>query len=154
MYKLLIVDDERIERNGIKYLLEEEKFELEIYEAGNGRDALEFLKKNKVDILLTDVKMPFIDGIELIRQAAPLFPEMKIIIFSGYSEFEYAKFAMKMGVEDYVLKPVDPEEFSATMNKIIGELDEISLNRRAAGSGCRRCRGPAGGCRAAAPSPF
>lgn len=129
MYKLLIVDDERIERNGIKYLLEEEKFELEIYEAGNGRDALEFLKKNKVDILLTDVKMPFIDGIELIRQAAPLFPEMKIIIFSGYSEFEYAKFAMKMGVEDYVLKPVDPEEFSATMNKIIGELDEISLKQ-------------------------
>lgn len=129
MYKLLIVDDERIERNGIKYLLEEDKRELEIYEAGNGRDALEFLKDNKVDILLTDVKMPFIDGIELIRQAAPLYPNMKIIIFSGYSEFEYAKFAMKMGVEDYVLKPVDPEEFSATMNKVIGELDEISVKQ-------------------------
>lgn len=129
MYKLLIVDDERIERNGIKYLLEEEKRELEIYEAGNGRDALEFLKDNKVDILLTDVKMPFIDGIELIRQAAPLYRDMKIIIFSGYSEFEYAKFAMKMGVEDYVLKPVDPEEFSATMTKVIGELDEISVKQ-------------------------
>ena len=129
MYKLLIVDDERIERNGIKYLLEEEKRELEIYEAGNGRDALEFLKNNKVDILLTDVKMPVIDGIELIRQAAPLYRNMKIIIFSGYSEFEYAKFAMKMGVEDYVLKPVDPEEFSATMTKVIGELDEISLKQ-------------------------
>ena len=71
--------------------------------------------------------MPFIDGIELIRRTAPLYPDMKIIIFSGYSEFEYAKFAMKMGVEDYVLKPVDPEEFSATINKIIGELDEISV---------------------------
>ena len=72
MYKLLIVDDEKIERNGIKYLLEEEKQELEIYEAVNGRDALEFLEKNSVDILLTDVKMPFIDGIELIRRTAPL----------------------------------------------------------------------------------
>ena len=111
MYKLLIVDDEKIERNGIKYLLEEEKLELEIYEAVNGRDALEFLEKTSVDILLTDVKMPFIDGIELIRRAAPLYADMKIIIFSGYSEFEYAKFAMKMGVVDYVLKPVDPEEF-------------------------------------------
>ncbi|MBR6404466.1 MAG: response regulator [Eubacterium sp.] len=129
MYKLLIVDDEKIERNGIKYLLEEGKLELEIYEAVNGKDALEFLSKTRVDILLTDVKMPFIDGIELIRQAAPLYPDMKIIIFSGYSEFEYAKFAMKMGVEDYVLKPVDPEEFAATMNKVIGELDEISLKQ-------------------------
>ncbi len=127
MYKLLIVDDEKIERNGIKYLLEEEKQELEIYEAVNGRDALEFLEKNHIDILLTDVKMPFIDGIELIRLAAPLYPDMKIIIFSGYSEFEYAKFAMKMGVEDYVLKPVDPEEFASTISKVIGELDEISV---------------------------
>ncbi len=127
MYKLLIVDDERIERNGIKYLLEEQKLELEIYEAVNGRDALEFLEKNHVDILLTDVKMPFIDGIELIKRTAPVYPDMKIIIFSGYSEFEYAKFAMKMGVEDYVLKPVDPDEFAATMSKIIGELDEISV---------------------------
>ncbi|MBO4590965.1 MAG: response regulator [Eubacterium sp.] len=129
MYKLLIVDDEKIERNGIRYLLEDGKLELEIYEAVNGKDALEFLNKTRVDILLTDVKMPFIDGIELIRQAAPLFPDMKIIIFSGYSEFEYAKFAMKMGVEDYVLKPVDPEEFTATMNKVIGELDEMSLKQ-------------------------
>ena len=127
MYKLLIVDDEKIERNGIKYLLEEEKLELEIYEAVNGRDALEFLEKTSVDILLTDVKMPFIDGIELIRRAAPLYADMKIIIFSGYSEFEYAKFAMKMGVVDYVLKPVDPEEFSATIHKIISERDEISI---------------------------
>ena len=127
MYKLLIVDDEKIERKGIRSLVEAEKLELEIYEAVNGRDALDFLQKNSVDILLTDVKMPFIDGIELISQAAPLYPDMKLIIFSGYSEFEYAKFAMKMGVEDYVLKPVDPEEFSATMNKVIGELDEQSL---------------------------
>ena len=127
MYKLLIVDDEKIERNGIKYLLEEERQELEIYEAVNGRDAIEFLEKNHVDILLTDVKMPFIDGIELIRRTAPLYPDMKIIIFSGYSEFEYAKFAMKMGVQDYVLKPVDPEEFASTISKVIGELDEISI---------------------------
>ncbi len=129
MYKLLIVDDERIERNGIKYLLGEEKIDLEIFEAANGRDALEFIRSNKVDILLTDVKMPIIDGIELIRQAAPLFPDMKIIIFSGYSEFEYAKFAMKMGVVDYVLKPVDPEEFSNTINKVVGELEELSLKQ-------------------------
>ncbi len=129
MYNILIVDDERIERNGIKFLLKQQGIELNISEATNGKEALEFLASNPVDILLTDVKMPFIDGIELIREAAPIYSNMKMIIFSGYSEFEYAKFAMKMGVTDYILKPVDPSEFSKTLTKVIKELDDDKVKK-------------------------
>ncbi len=129
MHSILIVDDEKIERNGIRFLIKKLNIELTVYEEVNGKAALDFLEENTVDILLTDVKMPFIDGIELIKQAAPLYPDMKMIIFSGYSEFEYAKFAMKMGVTDYILKPVNPEEFSKTLTKVIDDLEERRLRK-------------------------
>lgn len=127
MYRILIVDDEKIERNGIKFLLKQTGIELEIYEACNGKEALSFLEQQQVDILLTDIKMPLVDGMELLKRICPDRPEMKSIIFSGYSEFEYAKTAMKMGVKDYILKPVDPDEFNKAIGKVIQELDEQVL---------------------------
>ena len=104
MYSILIVDDEKIERRGIKFLLKQIGVELEIYEASNGKEALEFLQENKVDILFTDIKMPFMDGIQLINEVKKNNIKNKIVIFSGYEEFEYAKFATKMGVLNYILK--------------------------------------------------
>ncbi len=124
MYKILVVDDEKIERNGIRFLLKQMNFELEIVEAENGKKAVELLKTQAVDILLTDIKMPFMDGMELIEEVRPLYPEMMIIIFSGYSDFEYAKNAMKYDVKDYILKPVEPAEFKNTLRKVMGELKE------------------------------
>lgn len=130
MYNILIVDDEKIERNGIKLLLKRMGINLGIIEAGNGKEAYDYLMSddNKgeghVDILLTDVKMPFMDGIELIRNVKDGGVKLKTIIFSGYNEFEYAKLAVKLGVEDYILKPVAPDEFKNTMLKVISELDE------------------------------
>lgn len=130
MYNILIVDDEKIERNGIKLLLKRMGINLGIIEAGNGKEAYDYLMSddNKgeghVDILLTDVKMPFMDGIELIRNVKDGGIKLKTIIFSGYNEFEYAKLAVKLGVEDYILKPVAPDEFKNTMLKVIRELDE------------------------------
>ena len=126
MHHILIVDDERVERNGIKFLLKKMELPLMIHEASNGKEALEFLTKTEddIDIIFTDIKMPFIDGIELIKELHTLEKEYKIIIFSGYGEFEYAKFAVKMGVEDYILKPVDPVEFEKTITRVIKELDE------------------------------
>ncbi len=129
MYKILIVDDEKIERNGIKFLLKQSTFEVEVTEAANGETALELLENNKFDILLTDVKMPFMDGIELITNTVEKGIQIKIIIFSGYNEFEYAKFAVKYGVSDYILKPVNPTEFSTTLSKVIGELDNENLEK-------------------------
>lgn len=127
MYNILIVDDEKIERNGIRFLIKQFGLELNIYEANNGAKALEFLEQNQVDILLTDVKMPFMDGIELCSEVRKREWDMKILIFSGYSEFEYARMAVKLGVSEYILKPVDPDEFQKVMNNVIHELDEERL---------------------------
>lgn len=129
MYNILIVDDEKIERNGIIFLLKRLGIDFNINEAANGKAALEFMLKEreegrKIDILLTDVKMPFMDGIELIRAVKDAGFESRNIIFSGYNEFEYAKLAVKLGVVDYILKPVDPKEFQSTMKKVMDELDQ------------------------------
>lgn len=124
MYSILIVDDERIERRGIKFLLKHIGIELDIYEASNGKEALEFLNDNEVDILFTDIKMPFMDGIALINEVKKREIKSKIVIFSGYEEFEYAKFATKMGVLNYILKPVNPKEFEETIVRIIKDIDK------------------------------
>ncbi|MDO5518172.1 MAG: response regulator [Clostridium sp.] len=124
MYSILIVDDERIERRGIKFLLKQIGVNLDIYEASNGKEALEFLNDNEVDILFTDIKMPFMDGIALINEVKKREIKSKIVIFSGYEEFEYAKFATKMGVLNYILKPVNPKEFEETIARIIKDIDK------------------------------
>lgn len=136
MYRILIVDDEKIERNGIRLLLGRQGRALDIAEAVNGREALEWLSENRADILLTDVKMPLMNGIELLEQVSGLYPEMKKLIFSGYGEFEYAQQAMRYGVEEYILKPVDPEEFRKAMDKLFDALDrEREAEERKAAEG-------------------
>jgi Response regulator containing CheY-like receiver domain and AraC-type DNA-binding domain len=119
MLTILIVDDERIERRGICFLLKQRVEEFDILEAPNGKAACEILEKRSVDILFTDVKMPFMDGIELVGKARELNEQIEMVIFSGYGEFEYARQAMKAGVVSYVLKPVDPEEFHSTMDRLL-----------------------------------
>lgn len=123
MYRILIVDDEKIERKGIRFLLGQMEQKFEIEEAVNGKEALEWLQSHEADILMTDVKMPFMNGIELLEHVARLFPGMKKIVFSGYGEFEYARQAMRFGVAEYILKPVDPAEFKGAMSKILKDLD-------------------------------
>ena len=124
MYRILIVDDEKIERTGLRLLLGKMDQEFEITEAVNGKEALEWLSCNRADILVTDIRMPFVDGLELVEQAARLYPDMKAMIFSGYGEFEYARRAMRFGVEEYILKPVNPTEFQNAIKKIIQVLEE------------------------------
>lgn len=122
MISILIVDDEKLERNGIKFLLKKEEKEYQILEAVNGKDALGILQKHKVDILLSDIKMPYMNGLELVEQARELYPNLQIVIFSGYNDFSYAREALRYGVVDYVLKPVDPAEFQKTLNKVTGNI--------------------------------
>ncbi len=131
MYKILIVDDEKIERKGVSFLVKQMDVQCELVESVNGQAALEYLQDNKVDILLTDVKMPHMDGIELIKQIKDrnINPAMKIVIISGFSDFEYAKLAVKMGVSDYILKPVDPREFEPTLKKIMDEIETEKLDK-------------------------
>ena len=122
MLTILIVDDEKLERNGIKFLLKREKEEFRILEATNGKDAMGVLASNHVDILFSDVKMPYMNGLELVRQVRETNEDMEIVIFSGYNDFSYAREALRYGVVDYVLKPVDPEEFSKTLSRVIQNI--------------------------------
>ena len=122
MITILIVDDEKLERNGIKFLLKREEEELEILEAENGKAALGILSAGPVDILFSDIKMPYMNGLELTKKAREMYPDMEIVIFSGYNDFTYARDALRYGVVDYVLKPVDPAEFHKTFTRITEKL--------------------------------
>lgn len=122
MITILIVDDEKIERNGVKFLLKREEEALEILEAENGKMALSILTENQVDILFSDIKMPCMNGLELIEKARELYPDLEVVIFSGYNDFSYAREALRSGVVDYVLKPVDPSEFHRTFLKVKANL--------------------------------
>lgn len=129
MYRVLVVDDEKIEREGIKFLLSREEGEFEISEASNGRQALEILRNEEIDLLLTDIKMPHMDGLELAKKAKEEKEELQIVIFSGYNDFSFAQEAIRYGVKEYVLKPVDPDIFSETLEKVRSEIDK-NKNRK------------------------
>lgn len=124
MKKILIVDDEKVERSGLRYLLKEFGDEVQIYDVENGRKACSILMQEQIDIMLTDIKMPFMSGLELTKKARELQPDLQIAIFSGYGQFEYAKEAIKYGVSDYILKPVNPSEFRNTIEKMILACNE------------------------------
>jgi len=125
--EILIVDDEAIERKGLTMLLKREKIDARIREAENGKQALEKLEEKPADLMLTDIKMPFMDGLELTDICSKKYPDMKMVIFSGYGEFEYARKAMRSGVTNYILKPVDPVEFHRTIEKVMKDMNEAAI---------------------------
>lgn len=128
MYKILIADDKKIERNGIKMLIKRFNLPFETAEAKNGDEALEYIKNNNIDILFTDIRMPFVDGLELVAQAKKIHPGIKSIIFSAYSDFEYTKRAIENKCDHYMLKPIDIDEFLEVMYKVIMELEHKRQN--------------------------
>ncbi|MFX3635910.1 MAG: response regulator [Candidatus Pristimantibacillus sp.] len=119
MYHILVADDDKNERDGIQFLIRKLQLPLNVTEANNGRHALELFSNNSFDILLTDIKMPFMDGLELAREVKERKPSLKVIILSGHGEFEYAKKAILINVTHYMLKPIEPSEFEASLMKVI-----------------------------------
>lgn len=122
MIKILLVDDEREEREGIEYLIQKYHYPLQVSQAVNGMKALEYIEKNPVDILFTDVKMPIMNGLELAKTVNLRFPQIKIIIFSAYGEFDYAKQALEANAVNYLLKPIEVEEFQQVMEQLIERI--------------------------------
>lgn len=121
MKTIMVVDDEYIFRDALRDMLDWESigFSL-ITEAENGDDALKILRQQAVDIVITDIKMPVIDGIELVRQAAPLWPNIKFVALSGYDEFELVRQAFIGGVEDYIIKnDLSKDQLLRTIRKIV-----------------------------------
>lgn len=123
MYRLMIADDEDDERRGIRFLIQKFGFEFDIIEAVDGKDALKKLQENHIDILFTDVRMPFLNGLELSGKAKDLVPGIQFIFFSGYDDFEYVKQALSLQAVDYILKPVNPSEFEKVIKTVVERLD-------------------------------
>lgn len=119
MWNILLVDDETNERDGMQFLIRKNGLPLVIQEASNGKQAFETIKKNKIDILLTDIKMPYMDGLELALATYQYDPEIQIILFSAYSDFDYAKKALQAQAVNYLLKPIELDEFSHVMQEVI-----------------------------------
>ncbi|MFC0272679.1 response regulator [Metabacillus herbersteinensis] len=132
MYNVFIVDDEPLIIEGMKALLPWEDYGLKVVgEASNGSEALEKLGDCHVDILLTDIMMPIMDGLELISKTKKWYPDIKYIVLSGYQEFEYVKKGMILGIENYLLKPVNEQELLSTLMNSIEKLDKSSNNEKA-----------------------
>ncbi|MDP2424988.1 MAG: response regulator [bacterium] len=123
-YKLLLVDDEDEVRGRISSLIDKHSgFEV-IGKAGNGHDAYELVEELRPDVVLTDIKMPFIDGIELARLLKRDFPTVKVAFISGYDEFKYAQEAIALNVISYLMKPLTSEDINHFLRDLKVLLDE------------------------------
>ena len=124
MMKVIIADDEIQIRKGLRMKVdwEEEGFQI-AGEASNGKEVLELLGKMDIDLVLTDMRMPIMDGLELAKRCQQEFPNVKVIVLSGYSDFELVRGSMKEGVKDYLLKPVAPDELVEALQKIRKEIE-------------------------------
>ena len=124
MYKLLIVDDEYEIRNGLVKYFPWSKIGYQVVgQAENGKQAIDFVKNNPVDIMLCDIKLPFMSGIDVARELYNIKSKVKIVFLSAYKEFEFAKKALAYGVKDYVVKSATYDELMDTFTFITKELD-------------------------------
>lgn len=124
--KVVIADDENRICRLIQALVDWDEIGLELAGfASNGIEALALLKREHPDILITDIRMPGCDGLDLIRRAHEICPDLQIVIISGYANFSYAQTALKYGVYDYLLKPINKEELCETLQKIKVKIEEM-----------------------------
>lgn len=124
--KVLIVDDEYFIGKLIYKLIAWDEKNLECVSIlDNGEDAIDYIKKNTPDIVITDIRMPGVSGLDLIRETRDTSNKIQYIIISGYREFEYAREAMKYGIDHYVLKPINKDDLSEALDDVIKILGEI-----------------------------
>lgn len=130
MYKILIVDDEDLVRKAIINKLNWQQIGFDVVEqAEDGEQALEIALQIKPDLVLTDVRMPFIDGLELAEKLSKELPATKVVILSGHDEFEYAQEAIRIGALDYVLKPINSIKLTELLTKITCNMDQEKLDK-------------------------
>ncbi|HHY64506.1 MAG TPA: response regulator [Clostridiaceae bacterium] len=124
LFKVVIIDDEPIIRKGLSKIINWSQFSCEISgEASDGASGLELIKQVKPDILLTDIRMPKVDGLTMIRQAKEIVPDCIIIILTGYRDFNYAQEAIRLGAFDFILKPTKIEELTEVIVRAVKEIE-------------------------------
>ena len=125
MYKLLIVEDEGLIREGLNYLIDWDEYGIEIVgEAINGKHGIELVEQLHPDIIITDIKMPVMNGLDMIKYLRRENPTIKIIVTSGYDDFQFVREALVQGVENYLLKPVKDTELASTILAVLEKLEK------------------------------
>ena len=135
MYNLLVVDDESIIRRGIRELVDFESLGIGgCFEAEDGEKALEVMKERPIDLILADINMPVMSGLEFCRRAKELDAGVKIAILTGYDYLDYAIRAIKIGVDDYALKPLSKDDIQKLISRLAEkkrETDSFTAVRQA-----------------------
>ncbi|MED4953542.1 response regulator [Paenibacillus macerans] len=124
MYKLILADDEEDVREGLLQLIDWESVGFAVADtAENGKEAAEMVEKHVPDVVVTDIQMPFMNGLQLAEWIRGHYPATKIIILTGYEEFEYAQKAIRLGIDEYVLKPFSAAELADILHKVKKQID-------------------------------
>jgi len=119
MIKVIIADDELKVCKLIEFLIDQESLDMEIVDiVHNGIDAIDAIKKHQPDIVITDIKMPGCDGLEMIKRSKKIMPYLEYIVICKCKQFEYVQKAIQYGVRDYLLKPIDKEELTHTLQRV------------------------------------
>ncbi|XCP84139.1 response regulator [Roseburia hominis] len=130
MKKVMIVEDEEFILQGIRNILDWDSLGLEVaHMARNGQEAFEMWQQEPVDIVITDLSMPVMDGLTLLKKIRSLEESVRFIILTGYDEFEYAREAIRLEVENYILKPIDEEELKRQLCETAAKIDEMAKKK-------------------------
>lgn len=128
MYKVLIIDDESIIRKGIKNIINWKQLDCEVCaDASDGIEGIELIKKYLPEIIITDIRMPGLDGLSMIKQVKGIVPYSKIIILTGYRDFDYVQEAIKCGAFDFLLKPSKIEELTAVLTRAVNDINDQKI---------------------------
>lgn len=129
MYKVMLVEDDEAVRYVYSKMKSWGKYGFEIVqEAENGAYALEKIKKNPVEVVITDIRMPFMDGISLMKNVIEKYPNILFVFISSYNEFEYAREGLRLGAVDYVIKPMSDDDLDKVLQRVTGFLKEQNKN--------------------------
>ena len=133
MYRVVLVDDEHIILEGLSRVIPWEKLGCEVSgTAGNGREGLELIRAVRTDILMTDIRMPNMDGLRMIAALRSEFPRLQITVLTAFRDFEYAQTALNLGVCRYLLKPSRMDELNEAIDTMIARLDALHMPQDAA----------------------
>ena len=131
LYKVILVDDEEDVRTAIERKVDWNALGFELVgSAGNGEEALELVEQEHVDVVMTDIKMPFMDGLELSARVKQNYKNTKVVLYSGFDDFEFAREAIHLEVEEYLLKPIGSKDLEAVFRKLKENLDKEVDERR------------------------
>lgn len=130
MYKLYLLDDEPFILEGLKYIIDWEDYGFDVVgTSSNGEDGFNFIKNEDVDLIITDIMMPKMTGLELISNLKKIKHNSKFIVLSAFQEFQYAKEAISMGAENYLTKPIDEDELIQTIEEVKKKIEKIKLEK-------------------------